>query len=71
MKFKLTALERKKYLMPEERDWIILKKIKKLEEKKLSKEDKLLVKLIKTQLEKDWRKPLIIKLDKLSKKYKK
>ncbi len=60
----------KKYLLPEKRDLEILSKCKELEKTKLSKEDKLLVKFIKTQLEADWRAPLLEELDKLIKKYK-
>jgi len=61
----ITALDRKKYLLLEKRDSIILKKIKLLEQKKLGKRDREVLKLIKTQLEKDWRKPLINYLNKL------
>jgi len=61
----ITALDRKKYLLLEKRDLIILKKIKLLEQKKLGKRDRDVLKLIKTQLEKDWRKPLINYLNKL------
>ena len=66
---KLTKTERKKYPLPEERDYEILFKCKQLEKKKLTKEDKLLVKLIKTQLEDDWRFPLLKKLNHFLKKY--
>jgi len=38
---------------------------------KLKKEDKFLIKLIKTQLEDAWRKPLLKTLNKLLDKYKK
>jgi len=54
--------------MADKRDYEILSKIKELEKKKLEKEDKEIIKLIKTQLERDWRKPLLVKLDKLLKK---
>ncbi len=60
----------KKYVLKTKRDLEILNLCRKLEKSKLSKNDKDLVKLIKTQLEKDWRKYLIIKLEKLAKKYK-
>ncbi|NQU98853.1 hypothetical protein HQ533_05270 [Candidatus Woesearchaeota archaeon] len=66
----LTPLEKKKYVMPTDRDFEILAKCKELEKLKLTKEDKLLVKFIKTQLERDWRKPLLVKLNKLLRKYK-
>lgn len=65
----LTPSEKKKYLLPIERDYEILSKIKKLEKLKLSKEDRFIVDFIKTQLERDWRTPLIKELDKIAKKY--
>jgi len=68
-KIKLTENERKKYPLPEEEDYEILFKCKQLEKMKLTKEDKLLVELIKSQLEIDWHKPLIKKLNQLLKKY--
>ena len=46
-----------------------LKICNKLLKAKLSKSDKDLILLIKTQLEKDWRKHLIFKLEKLIIKY--
>ena len=61
--------DRKKYLLKEDRDFQILEKIYQLEKYKLSSEDVRVVKLIRTQLEDDWRKPLIQFLDKLAKKY--
>jgi hypothetical protein len=60
-----------KYILKTKTDIQILNLCKKLEKAKLSKNDRALVTLIKTQLEKDWRKHLLIKLNKLSKKYKK
>ena len=68
---KLSAYEKRNYLMPDKKDFLILSKIKKLEQKKLSKTDKDTIKLIRTQLKKDWRTPLIKYLNKLAKKYKK
>jgi len=68
---KLTPKEKKKYSLPEKRDREILSKVKQLEKLNLGKADKTLVALIKTQLEKDWRKPLMQGLDKLLKKYEK
>jgi hypothetical protein len=47
----------------------ILKLCNKLLKTKLSKSDKDWVLLIKTQLETDWRKHLLIKLNKLVRKY--
>jgi hypothetical protein len=58
----------KKYLIDNYTDQKIFDIIKKLEKKKLNKKDKELVKLIKTQLEKDWRKYLVKELNKLEKR---
>ncbi|MBI2658386.1 hypothetical protein HYX08_06875 [Candidatus Woesearchaeota archaeon] len=58
-----------KYILKTKRDVQILKLCKKLEKAKLSKDEMALVTLIKTQLEKDWRKHLLIKLNKLVQKY--
>jgi len=55
--------------MPDEKDYEILAKVYELEEKDSSEQDKELVKLIKTQLEKDWRTPLVDFLDSLLEKY--
>jgi len=64
------SLRMEKYLLPTQRDVEILNKCKQIEKLKLLKEDKTLVKLIKTQLEKDWRKHLLKKLDELLKRHK-
>ncbi|HJX50306.1 hypothetical protein A3K73_00340 [Candidatus Pacearchaeota archaeon RBG_13_36_9] len=69
--YKPTKSEKKKYVLKEKRDLEILGKCKALEKKKLSKSDKILVKLIKTQLEDDWRNPLLKAVNKLVKKYEK
>lgn len=58
-----------RYVLKTERDVEILSKCRKLERAKLSKEDRESVRLIKSQLENDWRKPLIKKLDIIVKKY--
>ncbi len=58
----------KRYLIDNYTDKKIYDIVKKLENKKLNKKDKELLKLIKTQLEKDWRKYLINELNKLDKK---
>lgn len=65
----LTQNDKKKYLLPEKQDFEILAKCKELEKKKLSKQDREMVRFIKTQLEKDWRKHLIKKLNQLLNKY--
>ncbi len=67
-KFPLTKTEKKKYVMLAIRDYEILSKIKQLEKLKLSKEESSLVKFARTQLERDWRKPLIYTLDKILRK---
>lgn len=69
--FKLSASEKRKYLLSMNADWEILRKCKQLEHLKLTKEDKQLVKLIKAQLEHEWRKSLLQALAILIKKYKK
>ena len=61
----------KKYLLPTDDDVKILNKCNELETLNLSKDDRELVEFIKTQLEKDWRTPLLEKLGTLLKKYKK
>lgn len=67
---KITSSEKKKYVLSKDADYEILDKCKRLEKLKLTKEEKFLVKLIKTQLEKDWRKPLLKMLKQYFKKYK-
>ena len=62
-------MKENKYILKTKRDLDILNLCNKLLKIKLSKSDKDLVLLIKTQLEKDWRKYLIIKLNKLVQKY--
>jgi len=68
---KLTDYEKRNYPLNDKEDLIILAKIKKLENYKLNKIDKDNIKLIRTQLKKDWRSPLIGHLNKLLIKYKK
>ena len=59
----------KKYVLKTKRDIKMLNLCKRLEKLKLSKKDKYLVALIKTQLERDWRKYLLNALEKLLRKY--
>lgn len=59
----------KKYLIDNNTDQKIYDVVKKLEKKKLNKKDKALAKLIKTQLEKDWRKYLVKEINKLQRIY--
>ena len=61
----ITNVERKKYLLSVDSDYHILDMCKQLEQSKLTKKDRTLVALIKSQLEKDWRKPLLHTLTKL------
>ena len=68
---KLIKERNKKYIIDEKRDLIIYNKTKILEKKKLNKKDMDTLRLIKTQLEGDWRKYLIIYLNKLQAKYQK
>ena len=63
----LTKAEKKKYVLKDKKDLVILAKVKELEKRKLNKKDKEVVKLIKTQLKDDWRTPLIKYLNKLLK----
>jgi hypothetical protein len=67
---KVTAAEKRKYVLSIDEDFEILAKCKKLEKRKISGEDRQAVKFIKTQLEHDWRQSLSKALDKLLKKYK-
>lgn len=68
---KITNYERKNYILTDKKSQIILLKIKELKKKKLNKKDKEIIRLLRTQLKKDWQSPLIIYLNKLLKKYKK
>lgn len=65
-----TKQDRKKYVLKDSRDWEILKKCRFLQKKKLKKADAALVKFILSQLEDDWRKPLLVFTNKLVRKYK-
>lgn len=62
--FKIKSAD-KKLRLDEKRDYKILEIIYELEKKKLNKEQKELVKFLKSQLEDDWRKPLLKFLKKL------
>lgn len=67
---KITPAEKKKYVLSTDADFEILAKCKQLEKLKLTKEDRYFVEFLKTQLEDDWRKPLLKTLNRLLKKYK-
>ena len=51
--------EKKKYIFKEKRDYEILELVHKLEKLKLSDYEKFLLLWARTQLEDDWRKPLL------------
>ncbi|MBI3051441.1 hypothetical protein HYY74_03210 [Candidatus Woesearchaeota archaeon] len=65
-----TAAEKRKYVLRTAEDREILAKCKALEALRLSRSDKLTVKLIKSQLIREWRNPLIKKLNQIARKYK-
>lgn len=68
-KFLIKPRDKKKLRMDEKRDYQILKKVYQLEKRKLTREQKELVTFLKTQLEDDWRAPLIKYLNKLLKRF--
>lgn len=70
-KTNVSKKEKARYVLAIDEDFEILERCKLLLKKRLNKEDRELVTLVKTQLEDDWRKPLIKKLNELSKKYEK
>lgn len=65
----IKAKDKKRYVLKEAEDYKILEKIYELEKRKLSLEDRRMINLIKTQLEQNWRKPLIEFLNELLKRY--
>jgi len=65
IKFKKEDLE--KYALKTKQDFEILEKIYQLEEGDLDKNDEKLVKFIRTQLEDDWRTPIVKLLDQMLK----
>lgn len=68
--FETTKAETERYVLSTDADFEILAKCKQLEKLNLTDEDRELVELIKTQLEDDWRKPLVMSLNRLLEKYK-
>jgi ATP phosphoribosyltransferase regulatory subunit HisZ len=66
---KIKAKDKKRYPLKEAGDYKILEKIYELEKCKLSLGDKKILNLVRTQLENDWRKPLLKFLDSLAKRY--
>lgn len=69
-KIRVTPDELKKYVLSTDKDIEILNKCKQLEKLNLSEEERISIKMIKSQLEYDWRKPLIEELNRLLNKYK-
>jgi len=69
-RLKISPQEKRKYLFLEKRDYVILNKIHQLEERSLSSQDRKLAIFLRTQLEQDWRTPLVRFLNTLLKKYK-
>ena len=67
---KVTKADSKKYLLSVDRDFKILSICKALEKMKIRKGDAELIKLIKSQLEEDWRSPLLKKLKEIKRRYK-
>lgn len=65
-KYGIKPEEEAGYVMADERDYAILAKIKELETKDLNEEDRKIVAFCRTQLEDDWRKPILEKLGELS-----
>lgn len=70
IKLKIKKTDARKLVLSDKKDLQILQIIYVLERKKLSVADRKLIKFIKTQLEKDWRKPLLEFAQDLLKKYK-
>ena len=69
IELKITPSEKRRYVLSTDEDLEILGVIKYLERRNISKEDQELLKLFRTQLEHEWRKPLLHKLNTLVKKY--
>ncbi|MBM3234387.1 hypothetical protein FJZ19_04830 [Candidatus Pacearchaeota archaeon] len=69
-KLNISKKEKERYVLSTDKDYEILEKCKILLNKKLFREDKEIVKLIRTQLKDDWRTDLIKELNKLLKKHK-
>lgn len=68
---KITNYEKKNYVLNDKNNLKILVIIKELEKEKLNERGREILKLLRTQLKKDWQTPLINYLNKLLKKYKK
>lgn len=58
---KISKWEKKKYLLPTKTDYEILEKIHSVEKiKNLNKDERAIIKFLRSQLKKDWRKPLLL-----------
>lgn len=69
MKLKVTHIEKRKYVLSTKLDYEILEKCEQLEKLNLDNNDKAFVKFARTQLERDWRTPLLKKLNVVLRKY--
>ena len=67
----LTKVEKRNYVMSTHEDYEILSEVKKLEKLNLNKEEKFIVKFVRSQLELDWRKELVKELNKMLARHKK
>ena len=65
IKMDVSSFEKRNYVLKNKEDFAILEKIKILEKRGLNKQDRGVIKLIRTQLEKNWRGHLICCLDKM------
>ncbi|MDD5032315.1 MAG: hypothetical protein PHR36_04740 [Patescibacteria group bacterium] len=68
---KVSLADKKKYVLATDADFEIVDKCRRLEILKPADDDRLLINLIKSQLEVEWRPPLIEALNKLLRKYQK
>lgn len=69
-KFHVSGKEKRLYVLSTDPDFKILSQCKDLERLQLSKEDRSIIKLVKSQLQDDWRSSLIAALNRLARRYK-
>lgn len=69
VKNEVSLEEANQYVLVTDTDYVILGKIHQLEKQNLSATDIEFVWFIRTQLELDWRSPILVKLDELLSKY--
>lgn len=67
--FKVRPEDKRRYVLSTDTDYEIIGKIYELERRKLSTQDRELVKLIRTQLEHHWRTPILKFLNQLLRRY--